>query len=127
MFTVINMALYAVLGVAQPFLSNNTQTDCPVRSPQRWIQYSESAPPEHRVILRNLILSDGSIIWNRATISERRLITYLQYARRMSPAPYLVFQYEAGLPCIRINHFREIFEVHASCGRRGPCSERKLP
>jgi hypothetical protein len=102
------------------------QSLCPRSSPARWIPYDEGNPPNHRVILRTTILQDGSIVWGGARISEERLITYLRRVQQMSPAPYLVVQYGANLSCQQISYLRGIFELHARCGRSGPCSEKSL-
>lgn len=119
--------LYAGLMAAQPFSCAEARNDCPVFSANRWIPYNEEDPPEHRVILRTTIRRDGSILWHGKTTSERQLNFYLRIARQMNPTPYLVLQYEAGTPCSQIDHFREVFEQQADCGRSAPCSARALP
>ena len=121
------IAAYTGFGIAWSLSCTGVQNNCPGPSSERWIEYDENNPPDHRIILRTTILRRGDIVWNNVNISEEQLILYLRRLHEMSPAPYLVLQYETGLPCRQIGHFREIFETHASCGRASPCSELRLP
>ena len=126
MLGIMAMALYAELSLGQTFSYAALPNGCPIASPQLWIPYDEDNPPEHRPIIRSTILRSGSIIWFGKQISQQQLTTYLGIARQMRPEPYIVVQYEPGVPCSHRIRFRALFELQARCGRSGPCSEREM-
>jgi hypothetical protein len=83
--------------------------------------------PEHRVIFSAVVRRDGTILWHGSAISEQQLIAYLSRAKNIDPAPYFILQYERGIGCERLGHYRSIFDAHADRGRGGICSARENP
>lgn len=96
------------------------------RAPAGWLENGEDAA-HHRIIVSAMIRRDGAILWQGSTISEGQLIANLQRTQDFNPLPYLILQYERGLNCEQLMHFRDIFNANANCNRGGICSERVAP
>lgn len=68
--------------------------------------------------------SDGSILWNKALISDDTLRRYMSQMSVMNPEPQVVLDVSPAAPCDRVITVRGIMDANPMC--KGPhplCSE----
>lgn len=70
------------------------------------------------------LMTDGSVIWNRAPISDDVLYRYMHQMSGMSPEPHAVLVVSPAAPCDRVAAVRAIMSAAELCQGPHPlCSE----
>ena len=117
-----NAILAAVLALG--FMGCDSAQQCPPPDGRR-IQYSEDAPPEHRVQLTTRANRDGRLLWGGRVVTMPQLRIYLRRSRNFNPLPYLVLIYEEGIDCTVLTDLRRAFDEDGGCSGETFCSEHQ--
>lgn len=77
-----------------------------------------------RVVQPVYIGSDGSILWNKAVISDTTLRRYMSQMSSMNPEPQAVLDVSPSAACSRVGAVRAIMDAAPMCkGPHSLCSE----
>lgn len=77
-----------------------------------------------RMVQPVYIASDGSILWNKAVISDNKLRHYMSEMSKLNPEPQAVLDVSPAATCNRVEAVRTIMDAAPMC--KGPyslCSE----
>lgn len=76
------------------------------------------------VVVPVFLATDGSVLWNKAAISDDKLRSYMRKASGMFPMPQIVLQVSPSASCRRVREVRSSMDAAPMC--KGPysrCSE----
>lgn len=78
----------------------------------------------HLPIMPVYVGSDGSVLWNRVTISDAQLRKYMGQANALNPVPQVILEASPSATCDRIKTIRAIMDATPMCnGPYSRCSE----
>ena len=79
-------------------------------------------------IMSVFLATDGSILWNRVSVSNDKLQAYMNRASALSPLPQIVLQVSPSASCRRVHQVRFIMDAAPICKRPySRCSEGWKP
>ncbi|WP_207148983.1 hypothetical protein, partial [Listeria monocytogenes] len=70
----------------------------------------------HLVPLMSVFLtSDGTVIWNKTAISNKKLHSYMVEASGLNPVPQIVLEVSPAASCQRVSEVRSIMDSAPMC------------
>ena len=79
-------------------------------------------------VMSVLLATDGTVLWNRIAISEKKLQSYMNEASNLNPVPQIVLEVSPAAQCQKVHEVRSIMDQAPMCKEpHSRCSEGWRP